>query len=60
MDNAIITKTKEIRCPICNRKISELKGNEVIKNLVIQCPKKICGVPHTFMINYCGSESDSE
>lgn len=51
MKNAIITDTKEIRCPICNRKIGELTGKETVINFKMRCPKKIKGVAHEFVIN---------
>ena len=51
MKNAIITDTRDVRCPICNKKIGELTGNEVVKNFIVQCPRKIEGKAHRFVIN---------
>lgn len=48
--NAII-KDKEIRCPICNKKIGNISGNEVVKNFTMRCPRKLNGVAHEFIIN---------
>ena len=52
MDNAeAIIKNNEIRCPICNKKIGNITGNEKIINFRMQCPRKIKGIAHEFTIN---------
>ena len=39
------------KCPICGKKTGELTGNEVVKNFDVQCPRKIEGKAHRFVIN---------
>ena len=51
MKEAIIEEDGAIKCPICGKKTGELTGNEVVKNFVVQCPRKIEGKAHRFVIN---------
>lgn len=46
-----IIQNNEIRCPICNKKIGNITGNEKIINFRMQCPRKISGVSHEFVID---------
>lgn len=46
-----IVKSGFVRCPICNRIVFKITGNESAKNIVMQCPRKISGIAHEFIIN---------
>lgn len=50
MKNAII-ENNEIRCPICNKKIGYVTGNEEVRNFRMRCPRKLSGVSHEFIID---------
>lgn len=50
MEYAIL-KNNEIRCPVCNKKIGNITGNEKIINFQMQCPRKLNGTAHEFIIN---------
>ena len=51
MKEAIIEEDGAIKCPICGKKTGELTGNEVVKNFIVQCPRKFKGKAHRFVIN---------
>lgn len=57
--NAVIND-KEIRCPICNRKHFQLKGNERIENLEIYCRGRRADEKHSFILNYRNEVNKNE
>lgn len=57
--NALI-HNGEIRCPICNRKHFQLKGNERIENLEVYCRGRKSNEKHNFLINYKSEVSKNE
>lgn len=47
-----IIRNDEVRCPVCNRKHLQLKGNERIENLEIYCRGRRADEKHSFLVNF--------
>lgn len=51
LQQAVITKGGDVRCPVCGKKAGELAGNEVVKNLKMMCRGGRRGFKHYFVLN---------